>query len=89
MRFISTFPFVTFEPEPVPVPKSYVFFTPSKDFFSDQYRSQYTAGLVYQAGADNATLQASVSDWERQGLVTRIQNDRHAVRARLHGKGSV
>lgn len=66
-----------------------VFFTPTKDFFSEEYRSQYTAGLMYQASAANTKLQGSVGEWEKQGLVRRVHNDRHSAKARLQGKGTV
>lgn len=78
-----------FGEEPTAVSPPMVFFSPTKDFFSDQFRSQYTAGLVYQASAANAALLAAVHDWEQQGLVTLVRNDRYVVRARLQGKGII
>jgi hypothetical protein len=45
-------------------------FTPVKDFYSENFRSHYCAGLTYRVRPGNVALAAAVEEWRKSGLVT-------------------
>jgi hypothetical protein len=46
-----------------------MFFTPTKDFYSEGFRSQYCKDMVYRVRRGNDPLEAAVEEWRKSGLV--------------------
>jgi hypothetical protein len=64
-------------------------FTPTRDFFSEAFDSQYCRGLRYTAQSDNARLLAAVAQWVQDGTVTLLPASDGAHPAQMGGAGII
>lgn len=44
-------------------------FTATKDFYSEELKSQYAKGMSYTARSDNVKLLEVLPKWEREGKI--------------------
>lgn len=61
-------------------------FIPVYDFYSDEFQSDYIAGLQYRVKTGNYKLNHYVNKWVNEGRVKIVPED---GRARLTGNGKV
>ena len=63
---------------------------PTKNFFSQQFKSEYIAGLTYTVRSGNADLDTAVQEWAHNGRVTLVpMNPKQAQSSHVKGKGTV
>lgn len=63
--------------------------TPLKDFFSEEFQSQYCVGLSYTVRPQDTKLAALVPKWIADGKVRVGAPDNAAVAAQFSGTGEV
>lgn len=64
-------------------------FSPTHDFFSDEFQSAYLTGLRYTATDDTPRLRAAVDRWLADGAVVVIPGDAPVPTVQLQGSGMV
>ena len=62
-------------------------FTPIKDFFSEEFQSQYCAGLSYTVRPEDQKLAALVPKWIEEGKVKAGAPDAPLAKAKVAGSG--
>ena len=66
-----------------------IVFTPTEDFFSEAFDSQYCADLRYTAQPENRRLRAAVAEWVEQGKVRMLPASSGTQPASMGGSGRV
>jgi len=64
-------------------------FTPTKDFYSKETRSQYCAGLTYSVKPGNVLLEELVPQWFEAGLVNIGAPVAVPAKAKVSGAGKI
>lgn len=65
-------------------------FTPTGDFWSDEFQSQYVAGLLYTIQPGNMRLARAVEGWLKDGNVKLAETQTAATPpARMYGAGQI